>query len=245
MLCVSEVAEDFSAPMGAVVLQTSATLQKTQEAPRRRNVFTVSHARTLSCIPLRRTVPDMASQEVEIARHRTALHEQYIASHEAQAVMTTQDRVIAVKMLLCTAAQRDVAVAKKVGYPQPVIEFMKTTWKAFLQQAQSFLGGSTQEAAAFNPAERCHIAMESISSIGVWFTGANVSLPLRQYTVQMIAPDGSLQNVFMIGLLSFSYSSYVMQMRLLSQQALLVELQKMGKQLGTPCLFMPELVLAP
>lgn len=145
-------------------------------------------------------------------------------------------------MLLTAAAQHDVNLATTAGYPKPVLDYVAQTWRAFLQQATDFLDNSLITSSL---AERNQNALENISSIGVWFTGPQLSLPLRRYTVQVVGPDGIPQNILAVGLLSFAYSSYVMQLRAVAQQSVLDHLCRIEEQLGAKCLFLPQILIAP
>lgn len=228
---------------------------------KKKNVFTVSYANRVSSSAAAPTLPpsrdDMAFQAYQVRLHRQRLHEAFVLKHEmAVASVLEKDKCSGVKMLLRAAAERDMALAEAQQYPKPVLHFMKTTWQAFLQQAKAFLSepvtalvGSEEAAAVVPTVSRSTAAIEIISSIGVWFSGPNVSLPLRQYTVQVPEANGEyggvMQTVIVVGLLSFSYSSYIMQLRSIAQQSVLAELAMVEEQLGTRCLFAPQLLITP
>lgn len=217
-----------------------------------KNVFTVSYANRAPVAPNLLAPPrdDMDFQRAQAALHREQMHSAFVFKHEAALTAVSEhDKRVGVKVLLRLAAERDVALAERQQYPEPVLQFMRSTWQAFLRQAGGFLAcDSVAEGEALDaPCVKSIAAIENISSIGVWFNGPNVSLPLRQYAVQVPSQDpatlGELQTIIVVGLLSFSYSSYIMQLRTVSQHAALAELRTMEEQLGTRCLFTPKLLL--
>ncbi|EPY43813.1 hypothetical protein AGDE_00108 [Angomonas deanei] len=124
-----------------------------------------------------------------------------------------------------------------MGYEESVIDFMKQMWSALLHEAVNLLQLN-------DGASHIREALENISSLGVWFTGPDISLPLRRYTVQVPNEQGGEDSMVVVGLLSFSYSSYIMQLRSISQQTTLSTLASLQEQLGTKCLFIPPLLIA-
>ncbi|PWU83987.1 hypothetical protein C3747_802g5 [Trypanosoma cruzi] len=98
--------------------------------------------------------------------------------------------------------------------------------------------GEIQEEEEAQLAFRCRGALENVSALGVWFVGA-MSIPFRRYAVRIPTEDGTLQEFVVIGLASFTYSSYVMDDRRLAQEATLAELERLSKTLSVNLLFLP------
>ncbi|KAK7196531.1 hypothetical protein NESM_000590800 [Novymonas esmeraldas] len=216
-------------------------------APVAHSRFTVSYANRAapSCAPspveLWPVREDAELQRSAVEAERRAELSDFILRQEKAGVISEADRRASTLMLLNCAARRDINEARRAGYPEQVIDFMHQTWVAFIQQAKDFYLFDTEVPATV---ELSRSALENISSIGVWFTGPQMSLPLRRYTVQVIGADGTPQNITAVGLLSFAYSSYVMQLRAMSQQSMLEALTSMQEQLGTASLFLPQLLVA-
>ncbi|GET88480.1 hypothetical protein, conserved [Leishmania tarentolae] len=210
--------------------------------------FTVSYAsRAASSSSPTLTVPlcprdDMALQKEMVEAHKQAELASFIAKHEKTCTISEADRRRSIIMLLNTAAKRDTEQGRRAGYPQQVIDFMRHTWAAFIQQAKDFYQQDAHEPFTM---ELSRNALENTSSIGVWFTGPQISLPLRRYTVQVMGTGGVPQNITAVGLLSFAYSTYVMHLRSISQQSALDGLARMQEELGTNSLFLPQLLVAP
>lgn len=217
-----------------------------------RNTFTVSYARFAngsapSSITPTHSRDDMELQLESVRQYRAALHAAFVNHYEAvNASFTESDRRTAARLLIREAARSDIAIARRNSYEEPVVQYMKGTWAALGQQAEHLLSGNPAvdgdvEAAANEC--RSRVALENISSMGLWFSGANISLPLRRYAVQVPCDDGSVQNVVVVGVVSFTYSSYVMQLRQASQQAVLAALQEVSHQVGACSLFLPPLLV--
>lgn len=254
----------------------------TSASPPPRSVFTVSYANRAPEAPVDGNSTyvrsDIALQKQVMRQHRQEQLASFIHRHATRAVISEADARIAIKILLRSAATRDVALARKANYGEAVIDFMRNAWAAFVRNADDFfncpeavvdhectspdlddLALSVDDAVldeqmenmkseCCNPAlsiQRSLIAMENISSIGVWFSGPCVSLPLRRYAVETTAEDGTRQNVAVVGIVSFLYSSYIMQLRAASQLRTLLELQRVESQVGTPCLYSPSLLIDP
>ncbi|CAG9573877.1 conserved hypothetical protein [Leishmania major strain Friedlin] len=218
---------------------------ETRITPSRLTVSFASRASS-SCSPMP-VVPscardDMALQKEMVEAHKQAELAAFIAKHEKTCAISEADRRRSIIMLLNTAAQRDIDEGSRAGYPQQVVDFMRQTWAAFIQQAKDFYQEDAHEPFTM---ELSRNALENTSSIGVWFTGPQISLPLRRYTVQVVGADGAPQNITAVGLLSFTYSTYVMHLRSMSQQSALDGLARMQEQLGTDSLFLPQILVAP
>lgn len=237
----------IAAPIFATNVAVAEPLLKPQQADAavRKCGFTVSHAsRAAGATPGLTTYSrsDMTAQKASVEAQRQADLNAFIAAHEKAAVMTEGDRRASTIMLLGMAAQRDVELAQQAMYPQQVVDFMRQTWCAFIPQAKDFYQA---DAVAPYTMELSRTALENISSIGIWFSSQQISLPLRRYTVQVVGADGNLQNITAVGLLSFAYSSYVMQLRAMAQQSTLENLARIQEQLGAKTLFIPQLLVAP
>ncbi|KAG5479015.1 hypothetical protein LSCM1_02857 [Leishmania martiniquensis] len=210
--------------------------------------FTVSYASRAASLPtsapvkLSHTRDDIALQKAAVDLHRQAELTAFIAKHEKVSTISEADRRLSIIMLLNSAAKRDLEKGIQAGYPLPVLHFMRHTWVAFIEQAKGFF---RSDAGMPFRMELSRNALENTSSLGVWFTGPQISLPLRRYTVQALGADGVPQNIIAVGLLSFAYSTYVMQLRSVSQQSALEGLTRMQEQLGTNSLFLPQLLVAP
>lgn len=242
--------------MSCIVAPVSSTttfpveefLSKPQQAaaPISKSRFTVSYASRASGVTSPQSPvcarADAVAQQSAVDAYKQQQLNDFIAAHEKAAVMTEGDRRASTVMLLRMAAQRDVELAQQAHYPQQVVDFMRQTWAAFIPQAKEFY---QSDAVAPYTMELSRTALENISSIGIWFNGPQISLPLRRYTVQVIGADGNLQNITAVGLLSFAYSSYVMQLRSMSQQSTLENLARIQEQLGARTLFIPQLLVAP
>ncbi|EPY37203.1 hypothetical protein STCU_00094 [Strigomonas culicis] len=109
-------------------------------------------------------------------------------------------------------------------------------WSAFMKEADNLLFS--------DGASHVKEAIENISSLGIWYNGPEISLPLRRYTVRVPNAAGEEENVVLLGLISFTYSSYIMQLRSMAQQTTLATLAYLREQLRTNCLFVPPLLLA-
>jgi hypothetical protein len=235
-------------PFSEVNLTVTETVSKPAEVPVpvSKSIFTVSYTNRAAGVSQQQqpnySRADMQEQKVAVDLHKQQQLNDFIATHEKAAAMTEGDRRVSTIMLLCMAAQRDVEMARQAAYPQQVVDFMQQTWAAFIPQAKEFY---QPDAVPPYTMELSRTALENISSIGIWFTGAQISLPLRRYTVQVVGADGNLQNITAVGLLSFAYSSYVMQMRSMSQQSTLDSLAHIQEQLGAKTLFIPQLLVAP
>ncbi|KPI87574.1 hypothetical protein ABL78_3325 [Leptomonas seymouri] len=237
----------IAAPIMATNLSLVGPLLKPPQtaAPVSKSQFTVSNASRASGASLEaRTYArdDMLEQKAAVDLHKQQQLDAFIAKHEQASAMTEGDRRESTIMLLSMAAQRDVELARQADYPQQVVDFMRQTWAAFISQAKEFY---QPDAAQLCTMELSRTALENISSIGIWFSGPQISLPLRRYTVQVVGADGNLQNITAVGLLSFAYSSYVMQLRSMSQQSTLESLARIQEELGAKTLFIPQLLVAP
>ncbi|KAG5504894.1 hypothetical protein JKF63_04340 [Porcisia hertigi] len=234
------------------VAQTSVSLvdayAKPQENPTpiSRSRFTVSYASRAgsSSRPMQPLYSrdDMALQKSFLEVHKQAELAVFIAKCEKAGAISEADRRLSILMLLNSAAQHDLREAVYAGYPPQVVDFMRQTWVAFIQQAKDFYQADAEKPYTM---ELSRNALENTSSLGVWFTGPQISLPLRRYTVQVLGADGTPQNITAVGLLSFAYSTYVMQLRSMSQHSALDGLARMQEQLGTDSLFLPQLLVAP
>lgn len=221
------------------------------EAPVARSRFTVSYARHAATaavdfapVPVTSSAPvraDLPLQKAVVEMHKQDELVAFILKHEKASITTESDRRLSSVMLLNAAAQHDIDEARREAYPQQVVDFMRQTWVAFIAQAKEFYQADAEQPCT---AELSRTALENISSIGVWFTGPHISVPLRRYTVQLVGSDGTPQNITAVGLLSFAYSSYVMQLRSMSQQSTLESLTRMQEELGTESLFLPPLLVA-
>ncbi|CAJ1025425.1 hypothetical protein Q4I30_003845 [Leishmania utingensis] len=185
---------------------------------------------------------DMALQKAVVEMQKKAELTAFIAKHEKACTISEADRRLSIIMLLNSAAQRDIDEGIQAGYPKQVVNFMYQTWVAFIQQAKDFYKADADEPFTM---DLSHNALENTSSIGIWFIGPQISLPLRRYSVQVVGADGTLQDIIAVGLLSFTYSTYVMHLRSMSQQRVLEGLTRMQEQLGTDSLFLPQLLVAP
>ncbi|KAG5479545.1 hypothetical protein CUR178_03306 [Leishmania enriettii] len=234
--------------------QTSTPLVNTYVKPREVHThiahsrFTVSYASRAASFST--SVPtgfthardDMAMQKAMFETHKRAELMAFIGKHEKAGTISEADRRLSIVMLLNSAAKRDIEKGSQAGYPLPVVHFMRQTWAAFIQQAKDFCKADADKPFTM---ELSRNALENTSSLGVWFTGPQISLPLRRYTVQVVGADGAPQNITAVGLLSFAYSTYVMHLRSMSQQSALEGLARMQEQLGTNSLFLPQLLVAP
>lgn len=219
----------------------------------RRNTFTVTY--TSGSIFERRepqySRDDMAAQLQSIHEYRLQRHQEFIRRQEEAASLPEDAKRTGAKILLRTAAVRDILIAEKAHYSPSMMQFVRHAWRIFLEQADAYLSESTpitlpsDGADTVERVERSRIAMENISSLGIWFSGPTISLPLRRYSMQMAGPDGTMQNVVVVGLVSFAYSSYIMRVRAEAQMAVLQELNRLEEQLGMRCLFAPQLVVLP
>ncbi|RNF00409.1 hypothetical protein TraAM80_07602 [Trypanosoma rangeli] len=219
-----------------------------------RNTFSVSHASKHPCaavakcflderIPQQRE--DMDAQRSAIRQHQQAKRREITEASERRNAVGTSETVIGLKCLMRHAAEHSIRHAHVLQYHPTVISFMRQTWQWLLQQVQTYLSGpDTSEIAEAEAqlADRCREALENISALGVWFSGA-MSIPFRRYSVCAPAKDGTLQDFVLVGLASFTYSSHVMDDRRLAQEATLAELERLSKRLGVSLLFLPPLVL--
>ncbi|KPA85591.1 putative mitochondrial hypothetical protein [Leptomonas pyrrhocoris] len=237
----------ITAPIMATNLSLVDPLMKPQPAmaPVSKSQFTVSYTNRASGASL--TTPVCAREDVTVQKAAADVSRQqqidaFIAEHEKRSVMTEGDRRASTIILLNMAAQRDVEAARQADYPQQVVDFMCQTWSAFIAQAKEFY---LPDAEKPHTMELSRTALENISSIGIWFNGPQISLPLRRYTVQVVGTDGNPQSITAVGLLSFAYSSYVMQLRSMAQQSTLENLARIQEQLGAKTFFVPQLLVAP
>ncbi|ESL09451.1 hypothetical protein TRSC58_02826 [Trypanosoma rangeli SC58] len=219
-----------------------------------KNTFSVSHASKHPCaavakdflderIPQRRV--DMDAQRSAVHQHQQAKRREITEAAERRNAMGTSEKVIGLKCLMRHAAQHSIRHAHVLQYHPTVVGFMRQTWQWLLQQMQTYLSGpDTSEIAGGEThlADRCREALENISALGVWFSGA-MSIPFRRYSVCAPTKDGTLQDFVLVGLASFTYSSHVMDDRRLAQEATLAELERLSKRLGVNLLFLPPLVL--
>ncbi|KEG06770.1 hypothetical protein DQ04_12321000 [Trypanosoma grayi] len=250
---------DTLTPLGVVDDQGIIAAKQAIELPlpkisTSRNVFTVSHA---SAHPdaasatafLDKHAPqlrdDMDCQRIAIQNHNLAKLREFVEKSEMKSTVGEKERVVALKCLVRRAAENDIQYAHKCNYPLVVVQFMRRTWQVLLRQVQEHLSEAHSEDSqdAVPLLEQRHReAIENISALGLWFVG-DMSIPFRRYSLQMTAADGTLQNVIAVGLVSFSYSSYVMDSRRRAQEATLAELERLSKRLGVKLHFLPSLVL--
>ncbi|RNF14457.1 uncharacterized protein Tco025E_05827 [Trypanosoma conorhini] len=240
---------------GALTEKRHVELPRPKAAPTCRNTFSVSHASkhpdaALAKGFLDERIPqqrmDMDAQRGAVRQHQQVKRREITESAERRNAIGAKEKVIGVKCLMRHAAEKSIRQAHAAQYCPMVIRFMRQTWQALLQQVHTYLG---EPGASESPEDetqlivaRCRGALENISALGVWFAGA-ISIPFRRYSVRAPAEDGTLQDFVVIGLASFTYSSYVMDDRRLAQEATLAELERLSKRLGVSLLFLPPLVL--
>ncbi|KAF5219035.1 hypothetical protein TcYC6_0092240 [Trypanosoma cruzi] len=223
--------------------------------PRCRNTFCVSHASKHpdaatarafldKYIPQQRT--DMDVQRDAVRQHQQARFREIVEASERKNAMSVREKVIGVKCLMHLAAQKSLQHAKMMNHHPIVIHSVRHTWRTLLLQLKEYLNdngfGEIQEEEEAQLAFRCRGALENVSALGVWFVGA-MSIPFRRYAVRIPTEDGTLQDFVVIGLASFTYSSYVMDDRRLAQEATLAELERLSKRLSVNLLFLPPLLL--
>ncbi|RNC36120.1 hypothetical protein TcCL_Unassigned00936 [Trypanosoma cruzi] len=223
--------------------------------PRCRNTFCVSHASKHpdaatarafldKYIPQQRT--DMDVQRDAVRQHQQARFREIVEASERKNAMSAREKVIGVKCLMHLAAQKSLQHAKMMNHHPIVIHSVRHTWRTLLLQLKEYLNdngfGEIQEEEEAQLAFRCRGAFENVSALGGWFVGA-MSIPFRRYAVRIPTEDGLLQHFVVIGLASFTYSSYVMDDRRLAQEATLAELERPSKRLSVNLLFLPPLLL--
>nr|CCD14938.1 unnamed protein product [Trypanosoma congolense IL3000] len=228
------------------VLPTASGSLKAPAVPRvpRRNTFTVSYA---YCRPdanigkafLDEHAPpprhDMEFQRATLRHHHLGKTRELVEQCEKESIRSrTEHGIIALKLLVRTAAERSVRLACACGSESSVVYFVRRVWSSLLHQMEAFfsdaLGGS--------PTQRMRVATEYVSAMGIWFDG-DMSLSFRRHVVQMPLADGTTQDVLVVGLAFFGYSSYVTDLRRRSQLEVLSELRRLSKQLGQKVLFSP------
>ncbi|KAF5214586.1 hypothetical protein ECC02_012800 [Trypanosoma cruzi] len=223
--------------------------------PRCRNTFCVSHASKHpdaatarafldKYIPQQQT--DMDVQRDAVRQHQKARFREIVEASERKNAMSAREKVIGVKCLMHLAAQKSLQHAKIMNHHPIVIHSVRhTSRKLFLQMKEHLNDngfGEIQEEEEAQLAFRCRGAFENVFALGVWFVGA-MSIPFRRYAVRIPTEDGTLQDFVVIGLASFTYSSYVMDDRRLAQEATLAELERLSKRLSVNLLFLPPLLL--
>lgn len=224
---------------------------KPPRSPAGRNTFTVCHVSQHPDAAVAREFLDehLPPARADMSFQRTVVHEYRQARlHEATSrcdvsgALGEEERVIALKCLVRLAAERALSLARAADtlpLPLPVV---RRTWQTLLRQVEEYLRGAEggEESAPLD--RRCRGALENISALGVWFPG-DASIPFRRYSMGLVTADGTLQQVVAVGLVSFVYSSYVMDDRRRAQQATLAELERLSKGLGVDVRFLPTLVV--
>ncbi|KAG8344630.1 hypothetical protein ERJ75_000242200 [Trypanosoma vivax] len=155
---------------------------------------------------------------------------------KAEARMPIDDQIIALKLLLHTAAVRDTAGIRKNGAPAEVVSFMCGVWNSLLQQFRVYLNENDSNVDQL--LARVHDAVEIISTLGLWY-GGQLSIPFRRYIAQTISEEGIPQNLIVMGPVAFAPSMYVLNIRVSTQQRILEELCRLGKEANHRVFFLP------
>ncbi|EKF26004.1 hypothetical protein MOQ_010323 [Trypanosoma cruzi marinkellei] len=261
MDCVLEAptaAVEYVHTDGALAAKRIVEAPIPKTSPRCRNTFRVSHASKHpdaaaarafldKYIPQQRA--DMDVQRNAVRQHQQARIREFVEASERRNAMSAREKVIGIKCLMHLAAQKSLQHAKMMNHHPIFIHSVRHTWQTLLLQLKEYLNdngsGEIQEEEEEEKAQlafRSRGALENISALGVWFVGA-MSIPFRRYAVRIPTEDGTLQDFVVIGLASFTYSSYVMDDRRLAQEATLAELERLSKRLGVKLLFLPPLLL--
>ncbi|AAZ12273.1 hypothetical protein, conserved [Trypanosoma brucei brucei TREU927] len=227
------------------LMHNSPQKQCTATCGKRGNTFTVSHANRHpdatrarffldeANLPMR---PDMELQQDTVLRHHINKTQEFVGQFAGG--MSFDDQMAAVKLLVRTAAERDVRLVRGWGCDEPTVKFTRRVWASLLHQVEAFFNGNN----GIEPLRRPQTALEYVSALGLWF-GGDMSLPFRRHIVRVQGVDGTTGDAIVIGFAWFNYSSYVMDSRRGAQSATMMELERMSERLGVKLLFFPPLVL--
>lgn len=217
-------------------------------ATAKKNLFTATSTRTVQHhrqnVSAPTTDPNsvahdtwLASQRQAVASYRASLHRCFLQRHEAAVhSLSESQRRASVFMLVNEAARYHRALELRGCLDADTSSFTRAWWKHFALQVQAVCESHCsspheKESGTCDPLQPSQRALENISSLGVWFTGPDVSLPMRKYAMLTLShhtEDGVAvyQPVVVTGVCQFGYSNYIMEIRSLQQRAVLHHLEE-------------------
>lgn len=220
-------------------------IETTSNLPQEGPITTKAPSSVFTCVTTRNLDHLRGGTAVELNK-KTMLMDAVVTKSAAAPPppsLSIPQRRLAVLSLLDEAARRDVArfqsdskkfAAIAGGTPlssTPRVQW----WAAMRKQIEAHLPADAADLEA-----RLHVAFENLSSMGIWFETPSLRLPDRSYTALtpyhvppqqqpasqqpplIMLPDGQLyQWSYLVGLCSFSYSTYVSESRRASQTQIL------------------------
>lgn len=183
------------------------------------------------------------SRRSEVATFHKMKYASIVERWEQEATIPLKERERGIKTLVVLAAVRGVTICKEMGYEDTIMEFIRETWTTLMLQTFEFF--NCNHDSDFTYAQRITEAIENVSSLGIWYSTMNTSIPLRRFLVHVPDENGDIKPHIVVGLVSFSYSSYIMEIRRESQWHMLHRLHEIRQEFGAECLFLPKLLVSP
>eukprot|EP00796_Vickermania_ingenoplastis_P010241 gene10241-7180_t len=181
-------------------------------------------------------------QQDEVSAFHRMKHAEMLEKWERDNCMSVKDKEKSLKFLVAHAAARGISICRTMDYDHSIMKFVKDTWMTLLKQTELFFETAVDSEEIL---QRLTEGLEIISSLGIWYSTMNTSLPLRRFLVYFPNESGEVKPHIVVGLLSFSYSSYIMEVRKESQLQVLEQLETIKQDLASDCLFLPELLVSP
>lgn len=179
-------------------------------------------------------------QKDEVLEYHKARQLDIVERWERESCFSLHDKKITLMLLLELARIRGVAICSEMGYDEPIRKSVKDSWSSLIEQAHSFLSDNDTDL-------HCRLveALEIISSLGIWYCTMNTSLPLRRFLVHIPDDNGEIHQYIVSGLVNFSYSSYIIDVRKEAQERVLGNIKLFQQKLGSDSLFLPHLLVSP